>query len=81
MDEVDVAVPEEEAAEMMTELSNAEEARLDSKQDAAMDAMLDDDANRCTIEEVDEPVEDDSRKGDNAISKKLGYNRFMVENV
>ena len=26
-------------------------------------------------------MEDDSRKGDNAISKKLGYNRFMVENV
>lgn len=45
-------------------------------------ALLDDDGNWCTDDTLEEPdKEDSSRKADDKISKKLGYNRFLVEDV
>ena len=40
--------------------------------------MMNDDANRLTAGELDEPTtpKDDAKK-----TKKLGYNRFMIESV
>ena len=85
MDDVDIELTTSEAEVESTtvgaSLDTVEEERLDAESDQAINAVLDDDANRCAVETIDEPVVDDTRKGDDSISKKLGYNRFMIEDV
>ena len=43
--------------------------------------LLDDDATRMTNDRLEQPVKDKKVKEDDAVSNKLGYNRFMVEDV
>ena len=60
-----------------------DEERLSNEQNQEIADMLDDDANRCVVAEegiVEVTTEQEgSKKLDEKISKKLGYNRFMIE--
>ena len=42
---------------------------------------MDDDANRVSAGDLDDPVIDESNEKDVVVTKKLGYNRFMIDNV
>ncbi len=43
--------------------------------------MLDDDASRTFVEELEEPEDTETKKTDKNISKRLGFNRFMIEDA
>ncbi len=43
--------------------------------------MLNDDASRTFVDNLEEPEDTETKKSDNKISKRLGYNRFMIEDA
>ena len=74
LDDVDVTSSNpDETAVASGDTPNMSES-VTNESSAAVAAVLDDDANRTMLDTVDEPIVDHTRKGDNARSKKLGYN-------
>ena len=77
-------------AEVAAELGIVEEApaatsgisnKAQRAKDRLREALMDDDANRTIEPELDEPEKTETRKDDDKISTKLGYNRFMRDNI
>ena len=62
-------------------IGKAVEAEVTQEDVVAISAIMDDDANRLNSDEPmeDEPSEDVATKSDKVVSKKLGYNMFMIE--
>ena len=71
----------EEVYKRRDEVEKAVETEVTQHDVVAMAAIMDDDANRLSSNEPteDEPAEDDATKSDKVVSKKLGYNRFMIK--
>ena len=54
---------------------------MEKDKDDQLHSLLDDDERRAVDVELDEPEESDKKKDDDKISNKLGYSRFMIEDV
>ena len=63
------------------ELDEETECHLSLEQERELEATLDDNANRLSIGDLDEPIVDESNEEDGNFTKKLGYNHFMIDNV
>jgi len=74
-------------------LSKEEEEKLDRAIKEKVVELMDDDGNRCSdgdavdsateteIAESIDPESEKTRKDDNAVSEKLGFNRFMISSI
>lgn len=81
-DHDDVAVTKElDEREKRDDVGAKETTTLEKEIENLEASLLDDDGNRCTDDTMEEPKKDDTRKDDDKISKQLGYNRFMIDDV
>lgn len=96
MDDIELALnrTESEEAELIMEpianpsvLEDRDEVEpvvneeMEKSKEKRMEELMDDDANRTMVPDVDEPEKTETRKDDEKISNKLGYNRFMRDDV
>ena len=62
-------------------ISKAEENRVLREMEKQIMTMMDDDARRTCVPELDEPEPSETKESDDMIASNLGYSRFMIEDV